>query len=117
MSRPSDPTKLAVWRERFERFSSSGLAVGRFCSQERVSVASFYHWRKKLVPHAARPRPAGHRGAFQPVRVVGPVPGVFIHLAGGAWIEVRAEDLDAVRAVVAEVVRADQGLAPDSLEC
>ena len=48
MSRPSDPKKLAVWRERFERFSSSGLAVGRFCAREGVSTASFYTWRKKL---------------------------------------------------------------------
>ena len=48
MSRSSDPTKPAVWRERLERFSSCGLAVAPFCAREGVSVASFYHWRKKL---------------------------------------------------------------------
>ena len=50
MSRPSDPRKLAVWRERLKRFSSSGLAVGPFCSREGVSTASFYNWRKELRP-------------------------------------------------------------------
>lgn len=48
MPRPSDPRKLAVWWERFERFSKAGLAVGPFCTREGVSTASFYHWRKKL---------------------------------------------------------------------
>jgi hypothetical protein len=52
MFRSSGATKLAEWRERFERFSSCGLAVARFCAQEHVSVASFYHWRKML----------GHKG-------------------------------------------------------
>ncbi len=65
MSRPSDPKKLAMWRERFERFSSCGLAVTRFCSEERVSVASFYHWRKKLGHKSRRRRVTDERGVFQ----------------------------------------------------
>lgn len=68
MSRPSDPKKLAMWRERFERFSaSSGIPVGQFCSRERVSVASFYHWRKKLGPKGRRRRMTDGRGVFQQV--------------------------------------------------
>jgi hypothetical protein len=51
MARPSYPKKLAEWRERFERFSSCGLAVARFCAQQPVSEASFYHWRKRLGPN------------------------------------------------------------------
>ena len=81
MFRSSGPTKLAEWRERLERFSSCGLAVARFCAQEHVSVASFYHWRKKLGHKGRRRRmtdghprhrtgPAGGRGVFQPVAVV-----------------------------------------------
>ena len=48
MSRPSDPQKLALWRERFQWFLIPGLAFARFRARERVSVASLYHWRKKL---------------------------------------------------------------------
>jgi len=65
VSRPSDPAKLAVWRQRFERFWSSGLSVARFCAREHVSVASFYGWRKKLGSKGRRRRrpngPSGHR--------------------------------------------------------
>ena len=70
MARPSDPKKLAVWRERFERFSNSGLGVAQFCARERVSVASFDNWRKKLGHKGRRRRTAHRRSVFQPVAVV-----------------------------------------------
>ena len=155
MPRPSDPRKLTVWRERFERFSKADLAVGPFCAREGVSTASFYRWRQKVrrKHHAAdaprgrsarhpalgatygpgrggdddpphRSGPAERRGRFQPVAVIpgtSPVPltapatrlsagMVCIQLSCGTRLEVSAEDLDALRAVVAEVVRADCGL-------
>lgn len=134
MSRPSDPRKLAEWRERFARFSSSGLTVGRFCSRERVSVARFYHWRKKLGRRGRRPSagkghlrlrtgPADGRGCFQQVAVVSGTPRVLptasvicIQLSGGTRIEVGSGDLDALRTVIAEVVRADRGEA-DAASC
>ena len=127
MSRPSDPRKLAEWRERLERFSSSGLAVGPFCVREGVSTASFYNWRKKLTLRGrsrsateGHPRlrtgPAVGRGRFQQVAVVSgtssvlpTAPAVCIQLPCGTRIEVGADDLDAVRAVVAEVVRVNRG--------
>ena len=134
MFRSSGATKLAEWRERFERFSSCGLAVARFCAQEHVSVASFYHWRKMLGHKGRRRRttdghprhrtgPTGGRGVFQPVAVVPAARGVVtvasrcvpagravcIQLPCGTRIEVGADDLDAVRTVVAEVARAEHG--------
>ena len=134
MFRSSGATKLAEWRERFERFSSCGLAVARFCAREGVSVASFYHWRKMLGHKGRRRRTTdGHprhrtsladgRGVFQPIAVVpaargfvpvasGWVPAgraVCIQLPYGTRIEVGADDLDAVRTVVAEVARAYRG--------
>ena len=131
MPRSSDPGKLAEWRERLERFSSCGLAVARFCAQEHVSEASFYHWRKKLG-YKGRRMTDGHargrtgiangRGLFQPVAVVpaargfvpiasGLVPtarAICIQLPCGTRMELGVEDLDALRAVIAEVVRADR---------
>jgi hypothetical protein len=131
MTRSPDPRKLAAWRERFARFSSSGVTVGQFCSRERVSVASFYHWRKKLGPKGRRwsltdggPRIrtglAGNRGVFRQVAVVPAASGIVpetavlcIRLPGGARLEVGTADLDVVRTVVAEVVRAKWvGVAP-----
>jgi len=124
MARPSDPKKLAVWRERLERFSRSGLTVARFCGGERVSMASFYLWRKKLGHKSRRRRVSNRRGVFQPVAVVpvalGVVPGapaICIQLPCGTRIEVGAEDLDAVRAVVAEVARAGRGPGSEGGAC
>jgi hypothetical protein len=123
MSRPFDPTKLAVWRERFRRFSSSGLSVVRFCAREGVSTASFYHWRKRLrlkdrprstTVSPGRPRTgrAGGLGRFRQVAVVadrspGPptAPVIRIQLPCGTRIEVDAGHLDAIRTVVGEVMR------------
>lgn len=124
MSRPSDPKKLAVWRERLERFSCSGLTVARFCGGERVSIASFYLWRKKLGHKGRRRRVTHRRGVFQPVavvpaalRVVPGSPAICIQLPCGTRIEVGAENLDAVRAVVAEVTRAGRDLESDGGAC
>lgn len=123
MSR-SDPNKLAVWRARLERFARSGLAVAPFCARERVSEASFYHWRKKLGLHKRRQRTMDRRGAFQPVAVVPATfediprpPTVCIRLPCGTRMEVCAEHVDAVRAVVAEVARAGRSLEREGESC
>lgn len=127
MPRLADPKKLAGWRQRLERFSKSGLPVGRFCAREGVSTASFYHWRKKLdvengrrrgTHRQAQRRPdrANGRGGFQPVAVVpvGPgsvpaIPVIVIQLPCGTRIEVGGGDLDVLWTVVAEVARAGRG--------
>jgi hypothetical protein len=107
MSRTCDPTTGKVWRRRLQRFLSSGLSVSRFCVLEGVSVPRFYYWRKKLALEAGS-RAIDRRGAFRAVQVVPAVPGVSIHLPCGTRIEVRADDLDSLRAVVAEVARANR---------
>ena len=112
MSGSMDLRKLALWRERFARFSRGELPVGAFCARERVSVASFYYWREKVGqterpsqgrPHANRP------GVFQPVTVVPAIPAVRIALPGGTRIEVGTGDLGVARAVVEAVARSDAG--------
>jgi len=112
MFRSTDTRKLALWRERFERFSRGEWAVGPFCARERVSVASFYYWREKVgkagcaSPDRLR---ANRPGVFQPVTLVGAAPAVRIELPGGVRIEVGTGDLDVVRAVVTVVARSSAG--------
>ena len=129
MARCSDAGKHADWRKRLERFWHLGLTVARFCSGERVSVASFYHWRKKLGQATLRRRVPVRPGVFRQVAVVpaahAVVPAalavapaapagvaaasrVSIQLPCGPRIGVDAAHLDAVRAVIAEVARADR---------
>jgi hypothetical protein len=42
------PAKQREWSERLERFGRSDLTVPAFCQQERISVASFYQWRRRI---------------------------------------------------------------------
>ena len=46
---------VARWRERLERFESSGQSGAAFCRDEGVSQASFYKWRKRLGEAAEAP--------------------------------------------------------------
>lgn len=109
MARTADPSRAAQWRQRLGRFESSSLSVARFCQRERISVASFYYWRKKLADQSPAPGPAGrsHSQApvFQPVTVVPSAPALAVRLPGGAHLEVRAGDYQTVRVVVRELVR------------
>ena len=112
MGRRPDAGIRAAWRKRLKRFSRSGLTVARFCGGEGVSVASFYHWRKKLGQAALRRCASGRPGVFRQVTVIPAAPvvissasSVSIRLPCGTRIEVDAEHLDAVRAVVGEVAR------------
>lgn len=117
MSRSSNSAKVTQWRQRFRRFPQSGLSVVSFCKKERVSVPSFYHWRKKLAQTPPRRRRSAEASAFRPVTVVTADQVVSIELGGVARIEVPSQNCDAVRAVVGELVRADHACRTGDLSC
>jgi hypothetical protein len=48
MARRLDVQRRRQWEQRLERHRTSGLTVGRFCVDERVSVNTFYYWAKRL---------------------------------------------------------------------
>jgi len=98
MARSSDSGKAVAWRRRVRRFDCSGLTIARFCEQEGVAKASFYRWRNKL---------ADQMPAFQAVRITQPDMPVAIRLPGGVRIEVPTHNLDAIRAVLGELLRAN----------
>ena len=50
MARVRDPDLWQAWRERLRRFRGSLETVADFCRRERVSVAAFYQWKRKLSP-------------------------------------------------------------------
>ena len=56
MSRGSNPAKVQQWTDRLERYQKSGQTVARFCQNEGIAEASFYHWKKKLAgqPNASK---------------------------------------------------------------
>jgi len=120
MARFSDSPKAVAWRRRVGRYGSSGLTVVRFCEKEGVSTASFYRWRNRLAEQELPTRNAdAQRWAttdveqtpvFQPVRVRRAETPISIQLPGGVRVEVPAENLDAVRAVLGELLRQDATL-------
>jgi hypothetical protein len=63
--------KRSEWVDRLRRFSRSNLSVTEFCRGEKVSVPSYYHWRRKLTDSSpdvsVRRRPT--RASFVPVQV------------------------------------------------
>jgi hypothetical protein len=69
--RTPDPKLYALWRERLRRQADSGLTIAQFCDLERLSVASFSAWKRRLrLINLANHRPAlSAPAAFLPVTV------------------------------------------------
>jgi hypothetical protein len=123
MSRGSNPTKVAQWSDRLDRFESSGQTVAQFCVTEGVSQPSFYQWKKKLDiinrVRGGKAKRSGrsnrgerpHRGkksksAFKPVPwtpTLGLQQSTMIRLADGVEIEL-GNNLQVVEMVVRSVV-------------
>ena len=99
--------KTVAWQRRVRRFQKAGMTVVGFCEAEGVSTASFYRWRKKLAAQPTSTRNDEHTPAFRAVRVTPAGAAVAIRLPGGARVEVPTANLDAVRAVLGELLRHD----------
>lgn len=122
MVRASDVGKRVAWGQRFQRFDQWTGTVAQFCEEERVSVASFYHWRRKLQRNGAREshaltpdgnsRSRGQSGReradrnsartdaqFVPVQVVGSTV-VEVFLAERARLSIPVDAISALQTVV-----------------
>ncbi len=101
--------KRQLWLRRMQRFSQSRLTVAEFCDRERVSVAAFYQWRRKLVtlvnqPGATAQARGGHpvppssgaSNGFVPVRVLASSM-IEVRLHNGVTLSLPAGDLDVLR--------------------
>ena len=62
--RVRDGGKEQYWRKVLARWQSSGLSVRAYCELHRISLPSFYWWRREVS------RRDGARPRFLPVRVV-----------------------------------------------
>ena len=109
MPRRSSPAKLEDWKRRMQRYEQSNQSIAQFCLNERVSVASFFLWRKK-VRAAARsaelaPLSADRTGRFQPVVIVesSSAHATVIRLGSGCEIEL-GSDLTIVEAVLRQLL-------------
>ena len=110
----NESSKASVWQERLRRYGRSGLTVAEFCRRDGVSIASFYEWRRRLAeasPLAGstscpRGPDSDERASFQQVLLAG-AGVVAIELPSGVRVELPADQLTLVRAVVADLLEAE----------
>jgi transposase-like protein len=97
MGREANPSLALAWKRRLGRQSRSGLSIAESCSQEGISPASFYSWRRRLRRADA--------AVFVPVELPasGFAAGVRIELPGGAVLSLPA---DAPLELVTAAIRA-----------
>ncbi len=119
MSHLSSSDRLAQWRSRFDRFfdikATGKLTVADFCRQEKVALASFYHWKKKLAISSTRRRQPNSKSASDTRFVPLIVPHVSVStqllLPGGAAIELPGElDSRRLTELISAVLTATDGL-------
>jgi hypothetical protein len=59
-----------AWQQRLARQAGGQFSVAAFCKRERVSIASFYYWRRRLRPDDAPRFVPVHLAATTSVEVV-----------------------------------------------
>ena len=97
MFREISSSKEELWRSRLRRFRSSGMSVTRFCQSERVSVPSFYLWRKRLTLEAEKKDVP----LFLPVHVThSQSAAVEVHLPNGTRVCVPPGDAQSLRVAI-----------------
>ena len=110
MERSRAPAPREIWSERLRRYAKSGLTVTAFCERERVSVPSFYYWRRKLPtmagasagspgrrPGAAR---APQKREFVPIAIRNSA-AIKMRLPNGAQLWLPAGDATLLSAAIA----------------
>ncbi|MEO6331823.1 MAG: hypothetical protein ABIP09_04625 [Gemmatimonadaceae bacterium] len=111
MSRVPDLAKREAWERRLVEFERRGVTVAEFCARERVSVASFHQWRRKLASSSekvsaandarrAEPEIASGGVQFLPIEITGQS-SVEVLLPSGAKILVPCHESEALRTVLA----------------
>lgn len=71
MSRGAHAGKRSEWLDRLRRFRRSNLSVIEFCRREKVSVPSYYQWRRKLADAMSEVDAGEQPATFIPVQVAG----------------------------------------------
>jgi hypothetical protein len=100
VARKADQKNLSAWQQRLGRFTTSGLTVARFCARERVSVPTFWYWRRKCAGGDASPLVAP--AAFKSVEVVGGR-AVTLRFPAGAVLDIPEDRPDLVRVAIEAV--------------
>jgi hypothetical protein len=97
MGRQANQAKACEWQERLRRFEECDLTVARFCTRERVTVPTFWYWRRKCADGIAACEPSAL--AFAPVDIIGGR-SVALRFPAGAVLEIPEDRPDLVRVAI-----------------
>lgn len=96
MSRSAHVRKRSEWLDRLRRFRRSKLSVTEFCRREKVSVPSYYHWRRKLADATSEAGARRQPATFIPVQVASSA-DLQVTFPNGARLMLPALDHELVR--------------------
>lgn len=105
MARQGDRRRLVEWRQRLRRFVKSGMTVAQFCARERVSVPTFWYWRRKCAGGEASPNVAP--ATFKSVEVFDGR-AVTLRFPIGAMLEIPEDRPDLMRVAIEAVAAVSQ---------
>jgi hypothetical protein len=123
MGRSDLAGKQDLWIRRMQRFACCRLTVAAFCDRERVSMAAFYQWRRKLQTPAGPPaeqpvapvsliaKASPALRGFIPVQLLQPAV-VEVRLGNGVIVTLPAGDLEVLRQTLDIVGRLPANVHP-----
>ena len=94
MARKASLELQRQWRQRLGRFTRSKLSVADFCRREKVSVPSFYQWRKKARDGQGTTPPT--KATFFPVQVAASR-GAQVVFPNGATLTLPVDDHELIK--------------------
>ena len=113
MARKASLEVRTQWRRRLRRFARWKLSVAEFCRREKVSVASFYQWRKKLDASGepGLDDPNTTQPTFLPVHVAATA-SLQVAFPNGATITLPVDDHQLIKLSIETIAVARTSTAP-----
>ena len=105
MGRRANQTKALEWQERLRRYEGCNLTVARFCARERVTVPTFWYWRRKFADSLAAAESSAP--AFAPIEVI-ETRGLTLRFPVGAVLEIPEDRPDLMRLAIEALSGASQ---------
>ena len=105
MSRGAHVQKRTEWSDRLRRFARSKLSVAEFCRREKVSVPSYYHWRRKLGDAPSEVNGGSEPATFIPVEITR-LSGVEVTFPNGARLTLPAQSRQQVQDFIESIAMA-----------
>ena len=104
MAGTSNADRRRRWQEAIERQEASGQSIVGFCAKERLSLASFHAWKRRLrrPPHGIRRKAA--KESLVPVQIVsdpaGGIGRLEVQWPGGVLLRSQGCDVQTIIAAI-----------------